>query len=126
MTQHPIQRVPRGLSILSLLVVGAILAYVAIIGAKVVPTATEYMAVKNAVKEAAQTGTTVASIRQAFDRHADAGYISSIHGSDLDVSKANGRFVVAFSYQKEIPLGGPAYLLLKYSGSATGAQPADK
>lgn len=124
--KYPIKRIPRGLSIVSLLVVGAILAYVAIIGAKVVPTATEYMAVKNAVKEAAQSGTTVATIRQSFDRHADAGYITSIRGSDLEVSKADGKFVVGFNYEKQIPLGGPAYLLLKYRGSATGNSVGDK
>ncbi len=47
-------------------------------------------------------------------------YITSITGKDLDVTKQGDKVVVNFAYDKEIPLAGPAYLLLKYRGSSAG------
>lgn len=109
----------RGISILSLLILGGILAYLVIIGAKVVPSVQEYMAIEKAVKRAAQDGDSVATVRQSFQRSADAGYITTLSGKDLEVLKVDNKMVVNFQYDKEIPLGGPAYLLIKYRGSST-------
>ena len=51
-----------------------------------------------------------------FDEAATIDNISSIKGSELEVTKENDRIVVIFAYQREIHLVGPAYLTLKYSG----------
>lgn len=110
----------RGISFFGLLIVGVILALLAIVGARVVPTATEFMAIQKAVKKAAADGDTVPAIRASFDRQAATGYIDSISGKDLEVTKQGDKVVVNFAYDKEIPLAGPAYLLLKYRGSSAG------
>ncbi len=47
-------------------------------------------------------------------------YISSIAGRDLEVTKMDDQVVVSFAYDKEIPLFGPAYLVIKYRGSSRG------
>lgn len=108
----------RGITFLGLLFVGVILAAVAVVGAQVVPTATEYMAIQKAAKKAAAEGGTVQQVRAAFDRTAQVDYISSITGRDLDITKINDEVVVDFAYEREIHLAGPAYLTLKYSGSS--------
>ena len=41
-----------------------------------------------------------------------------IAGRDLEVTKMDDQVVVSFAYDKEIPLFGPAYLLIKYTGSS--------
>lgn len=110
----------RGISFLGLLILGIVLALLAIVGARVVPTATEYMAITKAVKKAAAEGDTVPAVRAAFDRYASVDYIDSISGKDLDITKDGDKVVVNFAYDKEIPLAGPAYLLLKYRGSSAG------
>ncbi|WOP16624.1 DUF4845 domain-containing protein [Ottowia sp. SB7-C50] len=110
----------RGISFLGLLFLGVVLALLAIVVARVVPTATEYMAIHKAVKKAAAEGGTVPAVRAAFDRTASVDYITSITGKDLDVTKQGDKVVVNFAYDKEIPLAGPAYLLLKYRGSSAG------
>jgi hypothetical protein len=110
----------RGISFLGLLFLGVVLALLAIVVARVVPTATEYMAIHKAVKKAAAEGGTVPAVRAAFDRTASVDYITSITGKDLDVTKQGDKIVVNFAYDKEIPLAGPAYLLLKYRGSSAG------
>ena len=58
----------------------------------------------------------MAEVRKIFDKARDIDDIKSIAGKDLDVSKEGDKTVVAFAYSKEIHLGGPAFLLLKYSG----------
>lgn len=107
----------RGLSLLSLLVTGVVLAYGAIIGAKVYPTVQEYRAVQRAVNQAAETDS-VAAARMSFDRSARADAISALAGRDLQVVQQGGRMQVRFAYDKEILLGGPVYLLIKYQGES--------
>lgn len=108
----------RGISFIGLLFVGVVLAFLAIVGARVTPTFTEYMAITKAVKKAASDGDTVPAVRASFDRTAAVDYIDSISGKDLEVTKVNDKVVVNFAYDKEIPLFGPAYLLIKYRGSS--------
>ena len=110
----------RGISFFGLLFLGVVLALLAIVGARVVPTATEYMAINKAAKKAAAEGGTVPEIRAAFDRSAAVDYISTLTGKDLDITKDGDKVVVSFAYDKEIPLAGPAYLLIKYRGSSAG------
>lgn len=110
----------RGISFLGLLFLGVIIAFLAIVGAKVVPTVTEFMAIQKAAKKAAADGDTVPAVRAAFDRTASVDYISSVTGKDLDITKDGDKIVVNFAYDKEISLFGPAYLLIKYRGSSAG------
>ncbi|MBY4599255.1 DUF4845 domain-containing protein [Ottowia caeni] len=110
----------RGISFLGLLFLGVVVAFLAIVGAKVVPTVTEFMTIQKAAKKAASEGDTVPAVRASFDRIASIDYISSISGKDLDITKDGDRVVVNFAYDKEIALFGPAYLLLKYRGSSAG------
>ena len=110
----------RGISFVGLLILGIVLALLAIVGAKVVPTATEYMGILKAVKKAAADGDTVPAVRASFDRTASVDYITSIEGKDLEVTKNGDKIVVKFAYDKEIALAGPAYLLIKYRGSSDG------
>lgn len=115
------RRAQQGISFFGLLFLGAILALLGIVVARVLPTATEYMSIQKAVTKAASDGSTVPEVRASFDRTAAVDYIDSITGKDLEVTKQNDKVVVSFAYDKEIPLFGPAYLLLKYRGSSLGS-----
>jgi hypothetical protein len=108
----------RGLSLISLLFVGGVLAFCGVIGAQVVPTLIEYQAISKATNKVASQGGSVAEIRAGFDKAQAIDDFKAIAGKDLEISKNGDKVVVAFSYQKEIHLGGPAYLLLKYAGSS--------
>ena len=105
----------RGISFLGLLFVGGVLAVAGVIAAQVFPTLLEYKAITNAVNRAS-TGNTVAEVRSIFDKAASIDNIASINGKDLDVAKEGDKIVVAFAYQREIHLVGPAFLTLKYAG----------
>lgn len=110
-----------GLSVTGLILTLLVGFFVAVLALRVVPSVTEYMAVKKAIVAAKSAGTTPQEIRAAFDRQADVGYIHSVTGKDLDISKEND---VSFSYQKVIHLAGPASLVLYYEGSTARNRPA--
>ena len=110
-----------GLSVTGLILTLLVGFFVAVLALRVVPSVTEYMAVKKAIVAAKSAGTTPQEIRAAFDRQADVGYIQSVTGTDLDISKEND---VSFSYQKVIHLAGPASLVLDYEGSTARNRPA--
>ena len=107
----------RGISFVGLLFVGGILAFAGVIGAQVAPTFMEYQTINKAIGKAKE-GNTVAEVRTNFDKTAAVDDIKSISGKDLDVTKQGDKIVIAFSYSKEIHIGGPAYLVLKYAGSS--------
>ena len=111
----PMKSRQRGISFIGLLFVGGVLAVTGVVAAQVFPTFVEYQAVIKAVNRAS-AGNTVPEVRTMFDKTATIDNVSSIKGSDLEVTKENDRIVVSFAYQREIHLTGPAYLTLKYSG----------
>ena len=59
----------------------------------------------------------MAEARAAFDKQKELEYsITSIAGKDLIITKENDKVVVAFAYDKLVPLYGPVYILIKYEG----------
>lgn len=107
----------RGVSLIGLLVVGGVLAFLGVVVAQSVPVFLEYQAIIKASKKAAQE-TTVATVRAAFDRAQAIDDFSSVSGKDLEITKEADQVVVSFAYQREIPLGGPVYLTFKLTGNS--------
>ena len=108
----------RGISLFGLLFWAIVIGFAGYVLVITLPTVNEYLTIKRTVEKiAASNPTTVAEARAAFDRQKDVEYaIASISGEDLIVTKENDRVVISFAYNKELPLSGPVYLLLKYEG----------
>jgi hypothetical protein len=104
-----------GASFIGILFFGGVLVFLGIVGAQVLPTFTEYQTINKAVDKA-KTGVSVAEVRSIFDKAGQIDDIKSITGKDLVVTKEGDKTVVSFTYNKEIHLAGPAYLLIKYAG----------
>ncbi len=104
-----------GLSFIGLLFVAGILGFLGILAAQAVPTVIEFQSIKKATHKAANEGATPADVRRIFDAAGAIDDFKSISGKDLDVTKAGDKVVVSFAYPKEIHIGGPAYLLMKYA-----------
>ncbi len=105
----------RGLGLISLILVSVVVVALGAVLVRVVPTLVEYQSVQRAAQRAAQGGT-VAEVRSLFDKSAAIDDISSIRGRDLAISKENDRVIVAFAYERELHLAGPAWLVMRYSG----------
>ena len=106
-----------GISFVGLLFVVGVLACAGVLAAQAFPTVVEYQAVLKAVQKASG-GSTVAEVKQIFDKAAQIDDIKSITGKDLDVTKNGDKVIVKFAYNKEIHMFGPAWLLLKYAGQS--------
>lgn len=111
----------RGLALSSLILWCIAIALAALVGMKVVPSVLEYQSIIKAVKTVAKESSdqsTVADVRKAFGKYADVDNFSSVSAEDLEVSKDGGTIVVAFSYEKRIPLFANVSLVIDYSGSS--------
>lgn len=107
----------RGISLIGLMFVLAMLGMVLLVAAKILPTFIEFRAVKNSIVSAKSQGGTVREMQAAFDRGADINMIEAIKGADLIFSKDTGETEISFAYEKRIPLVANATLLLDYSGT---------
>jgi hypothetical protein len=59
----------------------------------------------------------VGEARTAFDKQRNIEYaIDSIAGKDLEITKENEKVVIKFAYDKQIPIYGVVYVLIKYQG----------
>ena len=107
----------RGMSIVTLIFILAVLAAVGAIALKAFPSVLEYQAAVKAINRAKDEATP-AEVRKAFDRAAQIDDISSITGKDLVIAKEGDQTVVSFAYDKEFHMFGPAWLTLKYEGQS--------
>lgn len=107
----------RGISFIGVLFVVGVFAFAGLIAAQVLPTLIEFQAITKAASKA-KAGNSVAEVRAIFERASAIDDIKSISGKDLEVTKEGDKTVVAFAYNKEIHIAGPAYLLLKYTGTS--------
>ena len=105
----------RGVSLIGVLLIGGTLVFLGIVGAQVVPTYIEYGLINKAVDKA-KGSASPAEARSNFDKAAQIDDIKSITGKDLVIKQEDSKIVISFAYSKEIPLAGPAYLLMKYAG----------
>lgn len=108
----------RGISLIGLILVLAILGGIGLLAMQVVPTYIEYRAILGAIDRAKKDGgENIKDIQDSFNKSAEVGYITAIQGRDLIIVRENGQFEISFEYEKKIPLAGPASLLMEYKGS---------
>jgi len=108
----------RGISLVGLIIVIAILGGVGLLAMQVIPTYIEYRAIMGAIDRAKRDGgESVKAIQDSFNKSAEVGYISAIQGRDLQITREGSEFEISFAYEKKIPLVGPASLLMEYEGS---------
>jgi uncharacterized protein DUF4845 len=110
----------RGVTLFGLLFWAVIVGFLALIGMRVLPALNEYFTIKRTINKIASEGSTVAEIRNAFEKQKDIEYsIVSITGKDLIITKENEKVVVSFAYDKEVELVKPVFLLIKFEGRST-------
>jgi hypothetical protein len=119
---HRPRSAQRGLTLFGLMFWALAAGFVGYLLVRVLPTVNEYVTIQRAIdKIAADQPATVAEARTSFDRQKDVEFsISAISGKDLEVTKENDRVVLAFAYDKEIPVMGPVFILIKYEGRSKG------
>lgn len=116
----------QGLSLTGFMFVVIVVALLAVLGMKVVPSIVEYQAIKKAIVKAKEAGATPAEIKSSFDKQATTGYIESVTGKDLEIKSTGSGTEVSVAYQKKIELVGPASLVIDYVATTQSSRPARK
>ena len=111
----------RGLSMLGFLFVAVVVVVCVMIGFRVLPAYIEHYSVQHALEQAlADTRdlSSAAEVRAAFQKRADAGYIESVSGRDIDVVKFKNEVTASASWTRKLPLVANASLLLEFEAAA--------
>ncbi len=118
MRAYPSRESQRGITLFGLVFWALLVGFTGYLLIRTIPTVNEYYTIQKAVDHIAKLQPpTVAEVRLAFEKQKELEYsITSISGKDLQISKENDRVVVAFAYDKVIPVMGPVSLLIKYEG----------
>jgi len=112
----------RGVALSGVLVWGVVISLVAVLAMKVVPEYVTYFKILKDVKAVAlnSSGKTVPEIRASFAKYMDVDHVSTIAPADLDITKEGNTIVIAFEYEKRIPLFYNVSLLIDFAGSSAG------
>ncbi len=109
----------QGLGLIGLLFILLLMAGVGLLMMRLVPSVTEYYAIKKAIVVSKDMGATPNEIRSSFDKQAQVDYIETIQGKDLLIARSEQGLEVGFSYEKKIRLVGPASLVIDYRGATS-------
>ena len=113
-----------GIGIVGLVFVLVIVAFVAIIGVKLVPVYIEYFSIKRALVNAARSpearNGSAADLRKAFARRVEVDNIKAVAPADVDISKENGNPVLSVAYSSKIPLFGNINACIDFTASSAG------
>ena len=113
-----------GATLLGMLFVGAMLFFVAVIAMKIFPAYQEYFSVKTVIRAMNKDSLSSMSkkeIQDSFNRRADTGYITVIHGTDLIIGKNSaGETTVSAQYQVITPLFGNISVMMDFNASPDG------
>lgn len=113
----------RGLTLIGLLFWAVFVSFLGLMAIRVWPSLNEYTTIQQSVTrimKADPRPTSAAEVRKAFDHQRDVEYsITTLKGVDLEIETVNDKLQTSFAYEKEVPVFGPVFLLIKYSGGAT-------
>ena len=97
----------RGVSLTGLIITLAVLGFIAVMAAKLMPAYVEYFTVKKMFAAMDGDGTlkgTVRDIRRAFDTRNAIEDVKSVKGEDLEITKEGGETVITATWSNKVPL----------------------
>ena len=110
-----------GLSMIGFLFVVIVVLVVVVVGFRVMPAYIEYFSVERALKQSLQEVRDLNStneLRRQFQKKADAGYIESVDGRNVEVEKVGNEYYATIEWTRKLHLVGNASLLLEFQAAA--------
>ena len=111
----------RGMTVIGMLLSIVVIAFVALIGMKVVPMYIQYFSIKSTIenirKEPLLAQMTTSDIQSAIQKRFDIGYVDNISARDLKIRNERSGRVLDLIYQDERSLFYGLYVLLKVNES---------
>lgn len=97
----------RGLSLTGLIITLGVLAFLAVMAAKLLPAYVEYFAVKKMFAAMEQNGDlngTPADIRRSYTTRNAIEDVKNVQANDLEISKEDGQTVLTANWSVKVPL----------------------
>jgi Domain of unknown function (DUF4845) len=98
----------KGVTFVGMIMIAAMLIFVAIIGIRMVPAYIEYATIVNHLREIARSpegrGASLRDIQTMFSKRAQIDDIKSVDARDLDVEKEGESLVLRVTYSTKVPL----------------------
>jgi hypothetical protein len=110
-----------GLSIIAFLFVVVVALIFTVVGFRVLPAYMEYFSVKGALEQClveTRDFSSPAEVRRCFQKRADAGYIESVGGRDIELTKVGNSFVASLAWTRKLHLVGNVYLVIEFDTKA--------
>ena len=112
----------RGLTMIGFLFVAVVVVTCVMVGFRVMPAYIEFYSIQKALAQSladAKDLNSTNEIRSAFQKRADAGYIESVNGKDIEVAKTRNDVTASATWTRKLPMVGNASILLEFEASAT-------
>ena len=97
----------RGVSLTGLIITLAVLGFIAVMAAKLMPAYVEYFTVKKmfaAMEQAGDLKGTVRDIRRSFDTRNAIEDVKSVKGEDLEITKEGGETVITATWSTKVSM----------------------
>lgn len=111
----------RGMTVIGMLLLIIVIAFIALIGMKVVPMYIQYYSIKSTVesirKEPQLAQMSAQDIHTGIQKRFDIGYVENVKASDLKVRNERGGRVIDLVYQDERELFYKLFVVLKVNES---------
>lgn len=117
-----------GVSLIGMLIVASMAAFLLLLGFRSVPAYSEYFAIKkilNAMVNESSKETTVAQLRKDFEKRAYIDYVETVGPEDLIVTKEGGKIVLSVEYERRVPIAANVYLLFAFNPTTSGKAAAE-
>ena len=100
-------RKQRGISLMGLIITLAVLGFLAVMAAKLMPAYIDYFAVKKMFATMEQAGDlklSVREIRKSFETRNVIENVQAVKGDDLEIGKEGGETVVTATWSVKVPM----------------------
>ena len=97
----------RGVSLTGLIITLAVIGFLAVMGAKLLPAYIEYFSVKKVFAAMVQNGDTkgtVPEIRRSYDTRNAIENVKSVQGADIEITREGGEAVLTAAWSVKIPM----------------------
>lgn len=120
--QNLFRKKQRGIGVVGVLLIVILVVFIGVIVVRVVPGVMEFQTLAKVARYAATNGGNEAQIRNNYDSQLriEGVYDPMVKPEDLQIRYEGNKAIVSFSYNDEIQLLGPVYLVIKYHKEETG------
>jgi hypothetical protein len=107
----------RGITLTGTILTLAVLGFLGVMAAKLMPAYIDYFAVKKMFSSMEQAGDfklTVREIRKSFDTRNTIESVNDVKGDDLEIGKEGGETVVSVSWSKKVSMVGNVSMCMDF------------